>query len=220
MHQDTICPKRRRQYPLANDWTPCLLPFNSDNRPLTCPICNCREKNDMHGASLRRNDTKSFHSSSDSVANKGGTEKSAIIRAPLNEWPMPTKIRHVAEWMASNFANPVTVRQAAGLVAMSERTLLRNFTRVIGTTPIAYLTHVRLGHACMMLELTALPIDSIARRCGLGSGDYLARLFRRHFDRTATDYRHACANAGMPVARRHDKCNGFGLLPSERISGR
>lgn len=174
----------------------------------------------MHGESLRRNDTKSFHSSSDSVANKGETDKSAIIRAPLNEWPMPTKIRYVAEWIASNFANPVTVRQAAGLVAMSERTLLRNFTRVIGTTPIAYLTHVRLAHACMMLELTALPIDSIARRCGLGSGDYLARLFRRHFDRTATDYRHACANAGMPVARRHEKCNGFGLLPSERISGR
>ncbi|VWD46893.1 AraC family transcriptional regulator [Burkholderia contaminans] len=149
----------------------------------------------MNGESLRRNNTMSFHASSDSVANAGDPNESATIRAPLNEWPMPTKIRHVAEWMACNFAHPVTVRQAASLVAMSERTLLRNFTRIIGTSPIAYLTQVRLANACRMLERTALSIDSIARRCGLGNGDYLARLFRRHFNRTATDYRHACALA-------------------------
>ncbi|WP_241025324.1 AraC family transcriptional regulator [Burkholderia sp. Ac-20384] len=174
----------------------------------------------MNSESLRRDNTMSFHSSRDSVANSGRPDETAMIRAPLNEWPMSTKIRHVAEWMERNFANPVTVRQAADLVAMSERTLLRNFTRVMGATPIAYLTHVRLSHACMMLERTALPIDSIARRCGLGSGDYLAHLFRRHFNRTATDYRNASANAGMPVACRHDTGDGSRLLSFGGKSGR
>ncbi|MBK1957539.1 helix-turn-helix transcriptional regulator [Burkholderia contaminans] len=194
-HQDTICPNRHRQYPLSNDRTPRLLPFNPDIRPFTCPICNCGDKNDMNGESLRRNNTMSFHAPSDSVANAGTQDESATIRAPLNEWPMPMKIRHVAEWMACNFAHPVTVRQAAGLVAMSERTLLRNFKQITGMSPTAYLTQVRLANACRMLERTALPIDSIARRCGLGNRDYLAHLFRRHFNTTATDYRRACALA-------------------------
>ncbi|HKT62265.1 helix-turn-helix domain-containing protein [Burkholderia sp. 22313] len=126
---------------------------------------------------------------------------------------MADKMRHVAEWIASSYANPVRMRQAAALVAMSERSLLRNFAREIGVTPSAYLTQTRLAHACTMLERTALPVDSIARRCGLGSGDYLAHLFRQHFDTTPTDYRRAHARAGW-----HAECRQQASGVAEPVS--
>lgn len=139
--------------------------------------------------------------------------ESAAIRIPLNEWPMSEKMRDVAEWLAANFAAPVRMGQAAARVAMSERSLLRHFTREIGVTPSDYLTQVRLARACTMLERTALPVDSIARRCGLGSGDYLAHLFRRHFDRTPTEHRRAHARVGIHAGCRHDACDVHGQLP-------
>lgn len=196
------------------------MPFIPNIRASTYLTCDCGKEHDMEGELLRRDNTVPFHPSNDGVANTDGRGKSATIRTPLNEWSMSKKMRHVAEWMARNFANPVLMRQAAELVAMSERTLLRNFRREIGVTPSAYLTHVRLAHACTMLEHTALPVDSIARRCGLGSGDYLAHLFRQHFNRTTTDYRQACSNAVTHVACRYGTCNLFRPIPPDKESGR
>lgn len=178
------------------------MPFIPDARRSTCHACNCQHKRDAEREPVRCHTTVSVHASNDAAARAGGAIESASIRIPLNEWTMPDKMRHVADWIASSYANPVRMQQAAALVAMSERSLLRNFTREIGVTPSAYLTQARLAHARTMLERSALPVDSIARRCGLGSGDTLAHLFRRHFDTTPTDYRRAHARAGLHAGCR------------------
>ncbi|WP_235510305.1 helix-turn-helix domain-containing protein [Burkholderia sp. lig30] len=201
-HQDTVCPDRRRQYRLDNNRTPFLKPFIQDIRLSTCVVCNCRQTHELESEPVRPNDTMPTRPSNDRNACESVPVESPAIRIPLNEWPMSEKMRHVAEWIANNFAHPLKVQQAADVVAMSERTLLRNFTREIGMTPSAYLLHVRLAHACSMLERTTLPADSIARRCGLGSGDHLAHLFRQHFNRTPTEYRRSCSTAGFQPAYR------------------
>ena len=123
------------------------------------------------------------------LARPGRLHPDIAMAIPLNERPVSERMRHVADWFSSNLDKPVTVQQAAALAAMSERSLLRHFTREIGTAPRAYLMQVRLERACAMLVDTALPADSVARRCGLGNGERLARLFRQHFDTTPTEFR-------------------------------
>ncbi|CAN0625306.1 protein of unknown function [Burkholderia multivorans] len=140
-------------------------------------------------------------SPTDSLARPGGRHPDIAMAIPLNERPISERMRHVADWLSSNLDKPVTVQQAATLAAMSERNLLRHFTREIGTAPRAYLMRVRLERACAMLVATALPADSVARRCGLGNGERLARLFRQHFGETPTEFRrkrHQDASASVP----------------------
>jgi transcriptional regulator GlxA family with amidase domain len=59
----------------------------------------------------------------------------------------------------------------------------------MGVTPSDYLLYVRIDMCCRLLVETDLPVDKVARRCGLGSGGWLAKLFRKHLSTTPTEYR-------------------------------
>ncbi len=72
---------------------------------------------------------------------------------------------------------------------MSERNFLRRFKSEIGMTPSDYLLRARLNMSCKMLVESNLPVDEVARRCGINSGAQLARLFRKYLATTPTEYR-------------------------------
>ncbi|MBN3786480.1 helix-turn-helix transcriptional regulator [Burkholderia sp. Ac-20353] len=215
-HQDTVCPDECRQYLLDNDRTIFSMPFTSDMRFSTFPAWNRLPNNDTDCEANPSSNSRRAQPMTDNLGRNGGPIKSVAMNIPLNERPMSDKMQHVTDWIALNYDKPVKMRQAADLVAMSERTLLRHFAREIGKTPSAYLMHVRLARACTMLECTGLPADSIARRCGLGSGEYLARLFRQHFGQTPIEYRRAHSSAGKragaldSASNAHESC-----LPGE-----
>jgi transcriptional regulator GlxA family with amidase domain len=83
----------------------------------------------------------------------------------------------------------VGIDEAARIAAMSERNFLRRFKAELGVTPSDYLLYVRLDMSCRLLVETTLPVDKIARRCGIGSGGQLSKLFRKYLATTPTDYR-------------------------------
>ena len=99
------------------------------------------------------------------------------------------KILASARWLDANVDRPISIDDAAQVAAMSERNFLRRFKSEIGMTPSEYLLRARLNMSCRMLVESRLPIDKIARRCGIGSGGQLAKLFRKYLDTTPTDYR-------------------------------
>lgn len=99
------------------------------------------------------------------------------------------KIMASARWLEENVDRPISVDDAARLAAMSERNFLRRFKNEIGLTPSDYLLRARLNLSCRMLVESSLPVDKIARRCGIGSGGQLAKLFRKYLSTTPTDYR-------------------------------
>jgi transcriptional regulator GlxA family with amidase domain len=104
-----------------------------------------------------------------------------------------------ARWLESNVDRPVSIDAAAQVAAMSERNFLRRFKSEIGMTPSDYLLRARLNMSCRMLVESRLPVDKIARRCGIGSGGQLAKLFRKYLATTPTDYR---MGKGVPSAER------------------
>ncbi|CAE6961754.1 GlxA family transcriptional regulator [Paraburkholderia domus] len=96
-----------------------------------------------------------------------------------------------ARWLEANVDRPISIDDAAQVAAMSERNFLRRFKHEIGMTPSDYLLRARLNMSCRMLVESGLPIDKIARRCGINSGGQLAKLFRKYLATTPTDYRNA-----------------------------
>ena len=83
-------------------------------------------------------------------------------------------------WMAGNLELPLTVEDLAARATMSTRTFARRFAAETGTTPGKWLTNQRVLAAKQLLEETDLGLESIASRCGFGSG----ALLRHHFNRT------------------------------------
>ena len=99
------------------------------------------------------------------------------------------KIDAAARWMRENYVHRISIADAANVATMSERNFLRCFKAQIGLTPSEYLLRARLDASCMLLAATDLPVDKIARRCGAGSGDGLAKIFRKRLSISPSEYR-------------------------------
>lgn len=110
------------------------------------------------------------------------------------------KLRASARWLEDNVHRQIGIGEAARIAAMSERNFLRKFKAEFGVTPSDYLLNLRLDMACRLLAQTSHSVDRIARRCGIGSGGALARLFRKHLGKTPSAYRAIHQPAGRAPA--------------------
>lgn len=112
--------------------------------------------------------------------------KSSLKKAETNK---NNKIELASRWLAEHLAEPISISDAANFVAMSERNFQRQFKYRSGWTPHEFLLHLRLEAVRQQLVETDLPIDKIARRCGLLSGEHVAKLFRKHMSISPCEYR-------------------------------
>jgi transcriptional regulator GlxA family with amidase domain len=93
---------------------------------------------------------------------------------------------------------PLTVGRMARQAGLSPRTFARQFRDQFQMTPMRWLTSQRLLEARRLLEVTSLPVDEIAERCGLGSGATLRVHLARQSGTTPTAYRRS--HRGTPPA--------------------
>ncbi|WP_424782989.1 helix-turn-helix domain-containing protein [Paraburkholderia sp.] len=84
--------------------------------------------------------------------------------------PLTERIEAAARWLEAHSDQPISIVDAARVAAMSQRNFLRRFKLEVGLSPSDYLLKVRLDMSCRFLVETSLPVDKIARRCGIGNG--------------------------------------------------
>lgn len=116
------------------------------------------------------------------------TRFTAIVRKNVSAG-VSENIKASAKWLEANGHRPISIDDAAQIAGMSERNFLRRFKIEMGVTPSDYLLYVRLDMSCRLLVETVLPVDKVARHCGIGCGGRLAKLFRKHLATTPTEYR-------------------------------
>jgi transcriptional regulator GlxA family with amidase domain len=83
------------------------------------------------------------------------------------------------DWMKQNLRSNLAVPILADQVGMSERSFLRHYRLVTGTTPARAVERVRVEAARQVLGETTLPLKRIARECGFGSEETMRRSFLR-----------------------------------------
>jgi len=88
------------------------------------------------------------------------------------------RVASVADWMASNLDEAITIEALADRAAMSVRTFTRRFRAATGTAPIEWLIRLRVRRAQDLLETTDLPIDRVAHDAGFGAPETLRHHFR------------------------------------------
>jgi len=118
----------------------------------------------------------------------GGQAQYIVAPAPAADDP---GLAPVLDWIRGHLHEPLTVTAIARHANLGERTLIRQFRAVTGTTPLKWLTAQRIQRARELLETSGLPIEQVGKAAGLGT----APNFRRHFITvtgiTPTAYRRA-----------------------------
>jgi transcriptional regulator GlxA family with amidase domain len=102
-----------------------------------------------------------------------------FIDVPVPEVITGDRFAETLEWAQIHLDEAITVEDLARRAAVSTRTFARRFAERTGTTPRQWLLRQRILLSQQLLEATDLSVDTVAARCGLGTGANL----RFHFDR-------------------------------------
>lgn len=93
--------------------------------------------------------------------------------------------RHVMD----HLAQALPVEHLAEVAGMSTRSFARQFVKEMGVTPAEFVQRARVDAARNLLEGSALPLKTIAYRCGFGSAARMRLVFAQRFGVTPTQYR-------------------------------
>lgn len=102
---------------------------------------------------------------------------------------MRETIRELVIYLREHSAEQLSMDDVSKVASVSKYHLSREFKRYMGSPPMQYLNMLRLENAATLLRNTTLPLSVIASRVGMGSEQYLARLFKRQYGVTPGQYR-------------------------------
>jgi len=115
---------------------------------------------------------------------------SALFAGLMHEWAIqvheqPHRLRglvfHAISLMQIDLAQPLCVESLAHTCGVSARWLRQAFTEVMGCSPKAYHTDLRLYQAIAALRMGRDTVAAIAQRAGYASPFYFSRAFKAKF---------------------------------------
>lgn len=92
-------------------------------------------------------------------------------------------------FLDNHYRENITVNMLARRSSLSPRQYLRQFRKLTGTTPYAYLTALRINEASALLASTSMPIGHVADAIGYDNLSTFIRAFKRHTATTPMQYR-------------------------------
>jgi transcriptional regulator GlxA family with amidase domain len=120
------------------------------------------------------------------------------VDAPIRTRPADT-LAPLLDELSGELQHAHTAESLADRTSMSPRTFARRFRAETGTTPHLWLTHQRVLMARRMLEEGDDPIDTVADRCGFGTGAMLRHHFVRIVGVSPVSYRRTFRRPGAPA---------------------
>ncbi len=105
-------------------------------------------------------------------------------------------------FMENHYAQPVTSRQLAEHVHLSEGYCRRLFVQYTGYPPVEFLNRLRIQHASLLLQAGGCTVAEVANQVGFADAGYFARLFRKQLRAKPRDFlpqAAICPPPGLPV---------------------
>ncbi len=89
------------------------------------------------------------------------------------------EIEKSAKFIFENYAQEITLVQAAKMAGMRDTYFSRRFKEVTGLGFREYLLNVRIQHSMQMLLKSELSVTQIATACGFSDGNYFGDIFKK-----------------------------------------
>jgi AraC family L-rhamnose operon transcriptional activator RhaR/AraC family L-rhamnose operon regulatory protein RhaS len=109
-------------------------------------------------------------------------------------------IANTISYMENNYTKPINLKELAEKASLSPRHFSRIFNENYQTSPIDYLIHLRIKHACSLLKKTDMNITNIAIKSGFNDGNYFSRQFKKIMAVSPRKYRENPDNFTIPPA--------------------
>ena len=100
-----------------------------------------------------------------------------------------TYVRKAVSFIQSNYCNPIKVTDVADYVCINRSYLYTLFQHSMGMSPQQFLTTFRITKATELLQLTSLPIETIALSCGYHDPLVFTKAFRQMKQMSPTAFR-------------------------------
>ncbi|WP_246578229.1 helix-turn-helix domain-containing protein [Clostridium frigoris] len=98
-------------------------------------------------------------------------------------------INYAIKYLNKEAYSPIKIKELSTSLGLSSVQFTRRFHKCIGTTPIEYITSLRLKRAQIFLLRTNDTVDCIASKCGYDNGFYFSRVFMKNLEITPSNYR-------------------------------
>ncbi len=98
-----------------------------------------------------------------------------------SETSPPEWIEQVIDFCRKNYHRNIGIQDMADAVSYSRFHFSREFARIQGTTPAAFLKSLRLKNAVRLIQTERLNIKEVAHRCGFRDSSYFCKVFRKEF---------------------------------------
>jgi YesN/AraC family two-component response regulator len=98
-------------------------------------------------------------------------------------------VKRTVIYLHENYANPLSRREIAESIRVSENHLSRIFRRELGISPWDYLNRYRIRQAKELLASTEDSVTSVALQVGFNDPAYFSRVFRRQVGQSPTAFR-------------------------------
>lgn len=110
-------------------------------------------------------------------------------------------IQEILDILDQEFASDFSLEALARRYHVSPGCLSAHFRKIVGMSPMQYVTQNRLTQAKRLLMQTDQSIQSIARQCGYGDMSNFSRRFKQQFQETPQQFRQSYHSAPrFPIA--------------------
>lgn len=106
---------------------------------------------------------------------------------------MDPAIGEIIQYLHEHMGEEITLAELTDQFHMNRNQLNGIFTRQTSMTCLAYLLHIRMDLAKIMLAETELPISEIGGRVGYYDTNYFTKVFKKHTSMTPSRYRKECS---------------------------
>lgn len=102
---------------------------------------------------------------------------------------IPPTVLKVLDYLNQSYGDKITLDGIAERFFMSKTTLIYNFKRYVGQSPIDLLLTIRLTNAKKMLVSTKKSVGEISDECGFSSANYFGLIFKKKQGISPLEYR-------------------------------
>lgn len=113
----------------------------------------------------------------------------AVSGSNDKEYIVINKFAKVLGYIEDHFTSEIKAENLAKLANMSRRNFQREFKRIVGTNPLAYILDLKIENAKKLLVNTNLNMSEISQQTGFPDSNYFSRKFKEHTYMTPREYR-------------------------------